>query len=68
MPYDSTYYNSTNNILSILQISGGYEHQLGEKTNIWIEPYVKIPLRGIGIGNMPISSMVFTSESVIYFH
>jgi hypothetical protein len=58
-PYDSTYKNSTNNIFSILQLSGGYEHSIGAKTNIWIEPYLKIPLQGIGIGNMPISSAGF---------
>jgi hypothetical protein len=58
-PYDSTYKNSINNIFSILQLSGGYEHSIGAKTNIWIEPYLKIPLQGIGIGNMPISSAGF---------
>jgi hypothetical protein len=58
-PYDSTYKNSINNIFSVLQLSGGYEHSIGAKTNIWIEPYLKIPLQGIGIGNMPISSAGF---------
>jgi len=54
---DSTYFNSSKNLFSILQISGGYEFSIGKNTNIRIEPYVKIPLGGIGIGNMPISSM-----------
>ncbi|HEV3221572.1 MAG TPA: outer membrane beta-barrel protein [Puia sp.] len=58
-PYDSTYKNASNNIFSVLQLSGGYEHTIGAKTNIWIEPYLKIPLQGIGIGNMPIMSAGF---------
>jgi hypothetical protein len=53
---DSTYYNSTNSIFSIVQLSAGYEFAVGKKTNISFEPYVKIPLHGIGIGDMPISS------------
>jgi hypothetical protein len=54
--HDSTYNNSTHNIFSILQISGGYEFAIGSKTKIQIEPYLKIPVQGIGIGSMPISS------------
>ena len=45
-----------NNIFSILQISGGYERVISDKTKIRVEPYVKIPLQGIGKGDMPISS------------
>jgi hypothetical protein len=45
-----------NNIFSILQISGGYERTISDKTKIRVEPYVKIPLQGIGRGDMPISS------------
>jgi Outer membrane protein beta-barrel domain len=55
-PKDSTYFNSSKNLFSILQISGGYEYSIGKNTKIRIEPYVKIPLSGIGFGNMPISS------------
>jgi len=45
-----------NNIFSILQISGGYERAISDKTKIRVEPYVKIPLQGIGRGDMPITS------------
>ena len=45
-----------NNIFSILQISGGYERVISDKTKIRVEPYVKIPLQGIGRGDMPIAS------------
>ena len=53
---DSTYMNASNNLFSILQISGGYEYSIGKNTKIRIEPYLKIPLQGIGISSMPISS------------
>jgi Outer membrane protein beta-barrel domain len=54
-----SYNNSSRDIFSILQLSAGYERSIGTNTNIWIEPYLKIPLQGIGIGNMPISSAGF---------
>ncbi len=47
---------SSNYFLSIIQLSGGYEFAINGNNKIRIEPYVKIPLQGIGIGNLPISS------------
>jgi hypothetical protein len=57
-PYSRSFKNDTlqNNIFSILQISGGYERVISDKTKIRVEPYVKIPLQGIGRGDMPIAS------------
>ncbi len=49
-------YNGPSNIFSIIQLSAGYEYAIGEKTKIRIEPYIKIPLAGVGTGSMPISS------------
>jgi Outer membrane protein beta-barrel domain len=54
-----SYNNSSKNIFSIFQLSGGYEHAIGGNTEIWVEPYLKIPLQGVGIGSMPISSAGF---------
>jgi len=56
--YSRQWKNDTlkNNIFSILQISGGYERAINDKTKLRVEPYVKIPLQGIGKGDMPISS------------
>ncbi len=56
-PY--SYYNTSNNFLAVLQLSGGYEHSIGTNTSFWIEPYLKIPLQGVGLGSMPISSAGF---------
>ena len=57
-PYNRSFKNDTlrNNIFSILQISGGYERAISNKTKMRVEPYVKIPLQGIGRGYMPIAS------------
>jgi hypothetical protein len=52
----SSNYPQENYFFSIIQLSGGYEFSISGKTKIQIEPYVKIPLQGIGSGSMPISS------------
>ncbi len=51
-----SYNNSSNNLFSILQLSAGYEYKLGKIGRIRVEPYLNIPLKGVGIGSMPISS------------
>jgi hypothetical protein len=51
-----SYNNSGNNFFSILQLSAGYEYNWGKIGRIRIEPYFKIPLTGVGIGSLPISS------------
>jgi Outer membrane protein beta-barrel domain len=48
--------NSSNYFFSIVQLSGGYEFAINGNNKIRIEPYLKIPLQGIGIGSLPISS------------
>ena len=55
-PGKRTYANAGNNIFSIIELSAGYERAISHSTMIRIEPYVKIPLAGVGIGSMPISS------------
>lgn len=41
---------------SVVDLSGGYAFSIGGKTKIQIEPYIKIPLKGLGEGSLPISS------------
>src|SRR5206468_8677376 len=57
-PYGSykTFKNSTNNWLSILHFSVGYSKQIGKIGTLRAEPYFKIPLKGLGVGQLPISS------------
>ncbi|HLK31016.1 MAG TPA: hypothetical protein VKT28_20730 [Puia sp.] len=54
---DKSYYHSTQNWFSILNLSAGYEHHLGKIGDIRIEPYAKLPLSGIGLGSLSLSSL-----------
>jgi hypothetical protein len=52
------YYNkASNNWFSNAQISVGYGYGVGKIGNITIEPYYRIPLKGIGISDLPITSI-----------
>jgi Outer membrane protein beta-barrel domain len=46
----------SNYLFSIINISGGFERQIGQIGNLRIEPYLRIPLSGIGSGKLPIMS------------
>jgi len=41
---------------SIVNLSAGFEQRLGRVGNLRVEPYVRIPLSGIGTGKLPIMS------------
>jgi hypothetical protein len=53
---DFTYHDSRNTFMSVLNLSGGYSYKLGRIGDLRIEPYVKIPLKKVGIGSMPLQS------------
>jgi Outer membrane protein beta-barrel domain len=46
----------SNYLFSIVNISGGFERRIGQIGNLRIEPYVRLPLSGIGSGKLPIMS------------
>jgi hypothetical protein len=56
--YDTSaaYNNTYNHVFSILHLSAGIEKKLGKHTGLLIEPYAKIPLGGVGYGNIRLSS------------
>ncbi len=39
-----------------LNLGVGYQHGLGKKFNIRVEPTIQIPLKGIGVGSLPVMS------------
>jgi len=41
---------------SIVNLSAGFERRIGKIGNLRLEPYVRIPLSGIGTGSLPIVS------------
>jgi hypothetical protein len=57
-PYEGyrMYNRSGDHLFANLQLSAGYNFSLSSKLNIRIEPYLKTPLKKIGIGKMPITS------------
>lgn len=49
--------STTNNpILSILHLSAGFEKKLSSNWSLQIEPYAKLPLGGVGFGDIRLSS------------
>ena len=51
-----SYKNETKNWFSVVNFSIGYTHKLGDVGSIRIEPYLKVPIKNLGVGNMPIMS------------
>jgi hypothetical protein len=51
-----SYNRSGDHLFANMQLSAGYNYGLSRKLNIRIEPYLKLPLKKIGIGQMPITS------------
>jgi hypothetical protein len=41
---------------SIVNLSVGFEQRIGKIGNLRLEPYVRVPLSGIGTGSLPILS------------
>lgn len=53
---DYTYKKPAQYWFSIVNLSLGYEQKLGKAGELRIEPYVRLPLSGIGLGSLPIMS------------
>ena len=50
------YKNSSTDWLSIAHLSFGVQKKLGNIGDLRVEPYVKLPVKGVGIGSMPLRS------------
>ncbi len=50
------YNNTSNYFAATIHISGGYQRKIGKMVTLRIEPYLQIPIRGLGIGSLPILS------------
>lgn len=53
-PYEAKYENR--HYFSVLNLSAGYKKQLSNTLSISAEPYIEIPLTGIGIGKVHLNS------------
>lgn len=52
----SAYNSKSSYIAAAVDISAGYEHKIGRYSHVRLEPYLQIPLTGIGVGRMPVMS------------
>jgi len=55
-PKSVTYHNPSQSWFSQIGLSIGYEEKLGKIGSLRLEPYLRIPLAGIGTGSLPITS------------
>lgn len=53
---NSNYKNASKDWFSVANFSMAFDHNIGIKNKIHIEPYVKLPMRGVGIGSLPLRS------------
>lgn len=42
--------------IAAIDLGVGYEQSLGRKNVIRFQPYIQVPIKGIGIGNLPVTS------------
>ncbi|MEP6845933.1 MAG: hypothetical protein ABI861_08010, partial [Panacibacter sp.] len=52
----SSYKKSSGYFAAAINLSLGYEYKTGKKSSIRVEPYAQIPLKGIGVGALPVMS------------
>jgi opacity protein-like surface antigen len=54
--YYRTYKNENSHIFSVLNLSGGYQYHLNDRVSVMGEPYIKIPVSGVGYGKVKLNS------------
>lgn len=59
---DWTINNKNKNFFSVLNLSGGYQYYFNKQFSITAEPYINLPLSGIGAGKVKLNSsgLLFT--------
>ena len=53
---DMTIKNKNKNLFSVLNLSAGYQHTFNKQFSIMAEPYINLPLSGIGAGKVKLNS------------
>ncbi|RPD49085.1 outer membrane beta-barrel protein [Paracnuella aquatica] len=54
--HSKQYRNESNNLFSVAHLSGGISHKIGRTTALRVEPYIKLPITGLGYGKMHFTS------------
>lgn len=52
----SVYKENAGYFAGAINLSAGYGHQLGARGYVRFEPYMEIPIKGIGVGKLPVAS------------
>ncbi|MCY7353020.1 MAG: PorT family protein [Cytophagaceae bacterium] len=55
-PREREFSRANNHLASTLNLSAGYERQLGHGFSLQVEPYLKLPLSGVGAGGVRLYS------------
>jgi hypothetical protein len=53
---ERTIRNANQHYFSVATVSAGYQRALGKKISLIAEPYLKMPLTGIGFGKVKLNS------------
>lgn len=48
--------NESKHYLAILSLSAGYQYQVGKRFSLLAEPYLQLPLNGVGVGKVKLQS------------
>ncbi|WP_276503036.1 hypothetical protein [Terrimonas pollutisoli] len=54
--YHRTYKNENSHFFSVLNLSGGYRYSVSDRVSLMGEPYVKVPVSGVGYGKVKLNS------------
>ena len=54
--FKGVYYKNNYRFPAAATISAGYEHGISSYLDFKIEPFLKIPLQGVGVGSLPVTS------------
>ena len=57
--WERSFVNANQHFFSVLNLSAGYEYGLGTHWRLQAEPYVKVPLAGVGAGKVKLLSAGF---------
>ncbi|MEP6846561.1 MAG: hypothetical protein ABI861_11180, partial [Panacibacter sp.] len=66
--YNYTYYPSSKNYLAVINLTVAYEKKIGKSFSFRAEPYLKIPLTGLGTGSLPLSGAGINIGIMKSFH
>jgi hypothetical protein len=63
------YKNENAHFFSVANLSGGYQYHFSDRFSLMAEPYVKIPLTGVGQGKVQLNSggILFTAAFKPFF-